>query len=239
MITALSASDVLHLLKSPAATIALSGGQDAAETYRCFTAPHPRFFFLQNKRWGAAILPLPTNFEDYLKDELLRRKRKRCLAHGYSFAEVDPNVRFEEIFAVNKSMAQRQGRDMDTCYVEPDALRKYYSLKRTTYAVLDTTGIVRAYASVPVYGEVFILSRLLGHGEHLGEGIMYLLVSEIVREMIGLRSERGAPNWGMYDTYFGAPAGLRFFKERLGFRPYNVKWVWRSPGVVTAQGAEV
>jgi hypothetical protein len=34
----------------------------------------------------------------------------------------------------------------------------------------------------------------------------------------------------MYDTYIGAGAGMRTFKERCGFQPYRVKWVWTPDG---------
>jgi hypothetical protein len=32
----------------------------------------------------------------------------------------------------------------------------------------------------------------------------------------------------MYDTFWGASPGLAYFKERAGFRPYTVDWVWRD-----------
>ena len=30
----------------------------------------------------------------------------------------------------------------------------------------------------------------------------------------------------MYDTFYGGSVGLRKFKTKLGYSPYNVKWVW-------------
>jgi hypothetical protein len=32
----------------------------------------------------------------------------------------------------------------------------------------------------------------------------------------------------MYDTFVGGTAGMRTFKERCGFLPYRVNWVWRD-----------
>jgi hypothetical protein len=29
----------------------------------------------------------------------------------------------------------------------------------------------------------------------------------------------------MYDTFFGATRGMRMFKQKLGFKPYRVKWL--------------
>jgi len=44
--------------------------------------------------------------------------------------------------------------------------------------------------------------------------------------MIEHTTKHEVPLWGMYDTFFGASSGLRYFKERLGFRPYKVRWIW-------------
>jgi len=228
------AQDLLRVLKSPGVTVALSGGPDAAATYRNFTARHPRFFFIQRKHWGVALLSLPSSFEAYLQGtsrQALRSNRKRCLSLGYSFRPIDPNSHLEQILRINTSQKRRQGRDMETTYVDRDALRRYFSNERSAYGVIDTSGALRAYACVPVYGEVFVLSRLLGDSDCLEQGIMYFLVSEVVREMIKARLQRGSPIWGMYDTYFGALPGLRYFKDRLGFAPHNVRWIWRSPTV--------
>ena len=228
------ARDLLRVLRLPGVTVALSGGPDAAAAYGNFTARHPRLFFIQKKRWGVALLALPPSFEAYLHGtsrQALRSNRKRCLSLGYTFRTIDPNSHLEQILRINTSQKRRQGRDMDTPYVDREALHQYFSGERTTYGVLDSGSVLRAYACAPVYGEVFVLSRLLGEGDCLEQGIMYFLVSEIVREMIRERSQRGYPIWGMYDTYFGAQPGLRYFKDRLGFAPHNVKWVWRSPTV--------
>jgi hypothetical protein len=225
------ARDLLLLLLSPRVAVTLSGGDGAAETYRYYTARHPRFFLIQNKRWGAALLRLPATFEDYLKDpsrHTLRRKRQRCLSLGYSFAAVDPNAYFEAIFRINTSKPRRQGEEMHREYVDRGLLREFFSVERNTYGVFDSAGVLRAYACAPVYGELFNLIRLLGEGNHLNDGIMYLLMSEFVREMIRARSETGVPLWGMYDMYFGAQPGLRKFKDRLGFAPHNVKWRWEA-----------
>ena len=69
-----------------------------------------------------------------------------------------------------------------------------------------------------------MVSRLLGHAKFLGDGIMYLLFSEIVKDVIHKKVLLGNPKYIMYDTVLGASSGLRFFKERLGFLPFKVKW---------------
>ena len=40
---------------------------------------------------------------------------------------------------------------------------------------------------------------------------------------------QGRPRWLQYAIYWDGTDGLRQFKRELGFRPYRVKWRWRSP----------
>jgi hypothetical protein len=78
-----------------------------------------------------------------------------------------------------------------------------------------------AYLWVVKSGELAVLSRLLGHADHLSNGVMYLLItSYIEQELFKLHDVR----FVMYDTFFGAGDGLKLFKTRCGFRPYKVKW---------------
>ena len=34
----------------------------------------------------------------------------------------------------------------------------------------------------------------------------------------------------MADTFWGAKRGLAYFKERCGFEPFNVNWIWLDEG---------
>jgi hypothetical protein len=54
---------------------------------------------------------------------------------------------------------------------------------------------------------------------------MYLLISELVKEMI---TSNPPIKYLMYDTFIGANPGIRFFKERCGFIPFRVKWIWKK-----------
>jgi hypothetical protein len=65
------------------------------------------------------------------------------------------------------------------------------------------------------------MTRVMGHGAHLDNGIMFLLTAEIVGH---LKSARPSIRYLFYDTFFGASAGLRWFKTQLGFMPHYVRW---------------
>jgi hypothetical protein len=137
----------------------------------------------------------------------------------------------EAILAVNQSLPERQGKPLADSYLEIEALRSFFEPRREFFAVFDPEGALKAYADVPIVGEVAILSRVLGHGEALDSRVMYLCISEVVREMIQRRSESGDPKWVLYDTLVGGSTGLRRFKRKMGFRACNVRWVWESrPG---------
>jgi hypothetical protein len=219
----------LHSL--PEVSLRMFGGAHCLAIYRSFTGPHARFRFLQNKRWGVALLKLPPTFPEYLAGksrELLRRKRRRAQQAGLRFATIRPAEHLDEILAIHASLPQRQGRPLPAEYLDRAAVGRYLRGAGELYGVFNDEGNLRAYAHVPMLGETFLLSRLLAHGDDLSAGTMYFLISEVVREMIARSDSSGVPRWGMYDTWWGASASLRFFKQRLGFQPYKVRWLWQD-----------
>ena len=113
-------------------------------------------------------------------------------------------------------------------YFDEAAVRRYFEQGSEVYGVSDSAGVLRAYADIRVCGDVAILLRLLGHAEALDQGVMYLLLTELIHTMIDRRRSEGTPAWFMYDMFSGASAGLRQFKRTLGCEPYRVKWGWRS-----------
>lgn len=219
----------IRLMSSfPKVEINISGGPDSLREYKDLTRPHPKYKIIQRKKWGVALLEIPDTFEEYTtgkSKELLRRKRKRALSKGYTFKSFAPQDQLEQIMIINQSMVIRQGRPMDPDYLLIEKVQEFFSGISEIYGVFDKANTLQAYGHIPIYGDVFLFNRLLGHEEHLNNGVMYLLISEVVFEMIEQKRTRGKPLWGMYDTFLGAPEGLWYFKERLGFKPYNVNWV--------------
>jgi len=57
---------------------------------------------------------------------------------------------------------------------------------------------------------------------------MHLLADGIMRLVIERKSKYGQPEWLMDDTLLETKEGLRYFKGRLGFEPYRVKWLWKE-----------
>jgi GT2 family glycosyltransferase len=217
------------LARLPLVSIRMRGGAECEYYYKYFTMPHPKYKLIQNKRWGVTLMALPDTFAAYLKGreiQALRTNRKNAMRVGCRFDKFSGLDKIEDIMAINLSMEKRQGWPMPKDYLVKDEVIAFFTGKPPLFGVFDSKGVLKAYAYVLVSGEVGFFVRILGHGDDLGKGIMYYLVSEVVREMIELKGDK--PKWLMYDTYFGATPGLKYFKERCGFEPYKVNWFWQE-----------
>ena len=217
------------VLRAPRIRIELYGGDEARAVHRAFTARHPRLKVTASKRWGVALIRLPEAFDLYLAGhsmKVLRQKRRLAEKAGFRYAVVSPQERLDEILEINRSTPDRQGQPMADSYLDRGRVSASFQGQPTLHGILDAEGRLRAYALVIDIGGAFVFSRLLGHADDLEQGTMYLLVSEVIREYIDGRRRNGSPTWAMYDTFWGAKRGLAYFKERLGFRPYTVDWVW-------------
>jgi len=208
------------------------GDEEVRAAYKAFTARHRVFKMTSAKRWGVALVKLPSTFDEYLSGSLMtavRGQRRKAEKAGYRFALVSPKEHLDEILAINRSSPTRQGRTMNASYLDPDQVARAFESRDQIAGILDAEGRLRAYADVPVFGDLFVFSRILGHSDDLDKGIMYLLVSEVIRTYIEAARRPGpSPTWAFYDTFWGASSGLAYFKERFGFRPFTVDWVWQE-----------
>ena len=159
---------------------------------------------------------------------LMRRKVRKAQKAGYVFRIIDPGAHVDEIMAINLSSASRQGGEMSEEYTNIDLVKAEMGEGGDWFGVFSSSGVLQAYAYVPVFGHTFVFWKILGNYAMLDDGIMYLLVHGTLLSMIERRSRDGFPVWAMYDMYIGGGDGLREFKRRTGFSPYRVKWHWRD-----------
>ncbi len=220
----------VEVLRAPRVTIVLHGADEARAVFAAFTARHPRFRFTAAKRWGVALLRLPESREAYLRSgsRLPRRRRKHAESAGYRYASVAPLPYLDDILEINRSAPSRQGRPMVAKFRDRDYLAATVGAHPAIHAILDAAGHLRAYAVVIDAGDAYTFSAMIGHADHLEQGIMYLLMGEVVGHCIDARRSDGTPTWLVYDTFWGASSGLVFFKERTGFAPHTVRWLWRE-----------
>lgn len=214
------------ILRLPVADLHFHQAIDPADirtTYRYYTKPHPRYKLIRNKTIGAALLDLRGigSTECYL--ELIKGKNagawhaKRARGRGYRLRHIDRNAHIEDIHAINTSLEERQGRPMDARYRDKQAHFDTLAHFRY-YGVFDPEGRLVAYANLGHYGNFASFSQLIGIRNN--DGIMHMMVVDIVSELIGEAQVR----YLMYDTFFGAQPGMQSFKKILGFRPYRVRY---------------
>ena len=155
----------------------------------------------------------------------MRTNRNKALRAGLQFRKFDPMECLDQVLEINRSSNMRQNRRMDPDYLDAEALSNFFEPKRDQcYGVFERDGRLRAYCYAPVFGELCIFAMLLGHANFLKDGIMFLLLSETIREIAERPGRSDRPRWIMYDTFLGASEGIRYFKQRLGFAPFRVRW---------------
>lgn len=170
-----------------------------------------------------SVLPLSGTVAEWRAAHRTARKRAdRCARLGYHFQPVVRRYFADDIYEINTSLPERQGRPMSRGYHErpsttPDPLYTCPRHAVRTYGILRDSRLV-AYLWLYRAGELALVSSILGHGQHLANDVMYLLVEGVIK--------RELPHGGMlvYNRHDSGTDGLRYFKEKLGFEPVEVEW---------------
>jgi hypothetical protein len=210
-------------------TVSMFGDKYAKERFRYFSSPHPRFPLIPRKSLGAAMINLQGSYADYRRSKfrpLAKRKLKSANQRKYLYAKIDAVSAIDQIMEINASRPERGGKPMLPLYLNRSKFELIVREIGNAHVVKCPDGKVVAYALVPNIGDVWTFDYLLGHGDHLNSGVMYLLMAHVIEEKFELAKTAGNPKWIMYDTWLGANAGLRQFKAVLGFSPYWVRWRW-------------
>ncbi len=224
-------AEALELYRLPDVAIEMSGDERCRELYEAFTRRHARWRVIRNKAWGVALLAIPERYVDYLRTpdrSHLRREVNRATRAGFTFARIDPLARLDEVLAINGSAEVRQGRPMHPAYMDEQVVRSYFGRASDVFGVTDAAGVLRAYLCLRTCGEVACVERLLGHADALKQGVMWVLLTGAIQELIESRLDAGQPTWLMYDMFPGASPGMRQFKHWIGCEPYKVSWSWRD-----------
>jgi len=198
---------------------------DVRRMHAYFTKRHPKYKVFKNKALGAALVNVRRYgdrgaYLDSIKDggrnsaEHFARKAK---SRGYVLTEIDRNKFVDDIYEINNSVDMRQGRPMDEAYRRKETSYVHEKNYRH-FGVLNPAGKLVAYSDLGFYGNFAAFNRVIGIRNN--DGIMHLMLSEIISELIDKRSH----DYVMYDTYFGASPGLKTFKTMLGFEPYRAKY---------------
>lgn len=174
--------------------------------------------------YPASVMPLPLDIEAHLAEHRTFRKRaQRARNRGFGFSPIDRALYEDDVYAINTSAPERQGRPMSEGYQQPV---RFGSLGPQpcdrhgihTYGVLQGLRL-RAYTWIYRAGELVMVSSILGHAAYLADDIMY----ELMRGALATEAQYG-PGVVFYNRHDSGTEGLRYFKEKLGLRPGRVDW---------------
>jgi hypothetical protein len=170
-----------------------------------------------------SVLRLPRSIEDWQAENRTARKRTwRAERLGYRFSEIVRHEFVDDVYAINTSKTERQGRPMSAGYSArpsetPDPDYPCLSHGVHPYGVLLDDTLV-AYLWCYRSGDMALVSSILGHGEHLRFDVMYLLMRGTIE------AELVHGGFLVYNRHDSGTDGLRFYKERCGFEPAEVQW---------------
>jgi len=170
-----------------------------------------------------AIIKTPNIIDDYLKliGAKSRNMNKKALKNGIYTKIFNWNDRLDEIYAINTSSQQRQGREMDKAYVEYP--KEVENINDKDFSVVyvgafNDKDVLIGYIELYIYGNFIMTNRILGHKEYLKYGVMNLLIKYCV--------EYAIENNISYINYLTMQNrhnnSLSAFKYRVGFREYSL-----------------
>jgi hypothetical protein len=173
-----------------------------------------------------AAMPLLDVGEWEGRHRTARKRANRCEAKGYVVDVVRREKHIDDIHEVNTSADRRQGRPMSDSYrkrYEYGPLPTYPCERHQvrTYGVISPWGRLVAYLWLYVAGQLRLCSSIIGHAEHLDNGVMYLMF----RGMVEREHDRDPDGVVMYHRWDNGTDGLRFYKERVGLRETMVEWL--------------
>jgi hypothetical protein len=204
-------------------TIALETGCDFAE---CAEFAHPLYRQLARGPYDrCAVLGIPRTVGDWRAAHRTARKRANHARRlGYSARVIRRHEHVDELYAINTSLSERQGRPMSPGYLQRPSetpLPTYPCVRHGVhcYGVVDTDDVLRAYAWIYRAGDLALVSSILGHADHMGNDVMYLLFESAV-ECEGF----AGPGVFVYNRWDSGTDGLRYFKSKLGFAEAEVAW---------------
>ena len=174
-----------------------------------------------------ALLPITADYHDEALDgksrNMIRKAAKYYYYHTFYY-----NLHIEDIYRINTSTAERQGKPMTVAYLtKPTPIMVPDDLCNTQHRYVFIGGFnssdeLKAYAALAVVGQIGILNTIIGHVENLSSGIMNGLIDYLVSY---LHRTSSCIYLNYLDMHNCTP-GLRAFKDSVGFAPLRVSFVY-------------
>lgn len=174
-----------------------------------------------------ATIVIPESIHEWTAHNRTARKRSaRARRLGYvGMSLQDRSVYADEIYEINVSAPERQGRPMSPSYQErpsstPDMPPACGLHGVHPFGVFDPDGKLCAYLWMYRSNELALVSSILGHADHLPNDVMYELFHTALCSEVGT-----GPGVVVYNRADSGTEGLHYFKTKLGFVAADVEWL--------------
>lgn len=165
-----------------------------------------------------ALLETPDDMAAYLKriGDKSRNMVRKAHRSGLVYRAFDRNDYLDDLFEVNTSKSERQGREMSPAYREPLKPARPHDgcpLHSVTWLGAFRDDRLRAYVRLVGLGELGVVDAFLGHGDDLHYGVMNGLVHHMVEHVLDAGHIKAID----YLTLHSSTDTLDGFKRRVGF----------------------
>jgi hypothetical protein len=173
-----------------------------------------------------AMLKVPRTIDAYFQaiGDKSRNMVRKALREGYHYVEVNADDYIDDVVAVRTSAPIRQGKPVPAYFLERPVRMVYNSGCKhhgDGFYGLFKEGKLVAYITLYFYGELAQVNHILGHADYLKDGIMNLLMYEVVNDLIKNRPWVRAINY-LYSGRRSTATGIALFKRSIGFEPTNL-----------------
>lgn len=186
---------------------------------------------IYNPQTPFAVLTLPETIEDYkyFMIPTFKNRYNHSVKLGYHSGIVTNeirNARLDQLYAINTSKKERQGREMAESYqTYPKPMTGKGSGCPVHYTeffgVFSPEDIWCGYINIHVVNQVANISQILGHWEYMKKtGIMLNLWMKVIEYCM----EKGL-KYVIYYTWTSGTTGLMFWKQSVGMEPRFIKLV--------------
>lgn len=173
-----------------------------------------------------AMLRIPKTIDAYSQSigDKSRNMVRKAIRAGYQYVTVDANNYIDDVMAVRLSAPTRQGKPIPAYFFERP--EKIVYNQECPYHGDGFYGIFKggklvAYTTLYFYGQIAQVNHILGHAEFLKDGIMNLLMHEVVNDLIENKPWVRAINY-LYSGARNGASGTALFKRSIGFEPLRL-----------------
>lgn len=177
------------------------------------------------KKRNVALLTLVDSFEEYKKGkdkQAFRTNYNKAVKKGYLFKKFEGFNFFDDLMEINTSSELRAGRKMSEIYTDPKLVKEFLKTSPDLYGAFTSQGKLVGYFHVLSAGKLMTINKILGHHAYLADGIMYFMLGELLKVTFQMQEEFTHIMYGTY-LYGESGAGVFYYKERCGFRGWNVR----------------